>query len=164
MSRTDFFRNYDASQVRYVTLEFSNSGFGTLRYVTNHQSTVDLRLETGAPRNPDTVQTFTPAPFKAPEPEQSDENEVELNIAIAGVTGQILELMKGRNKQQPVYIVWREHLSGSTYPTVVFYFEMTNLQIEQLAANIKAAQPNYSGLDIARRYTTDDFPGLGTSR
>jgi|SRR5690554_5933534 len=158
-AREDFFRKLDASQTLYTTLEFYNSGFGVKRYVTAQQVDKDFRLEVNAPRDADTVVTFEAVSFLAPEPEQADE-DVSLEIVMSGAGLQIEEFMKQRVKREPTQVIWRQHLSGETYPVFVLPFELKELQLQELQAKLTAKQVNFAGLDISERYTTDRFPGL----
>lgn len=161
-AREDFFRNLDASQNIYTTLEFYNSGIGVKRYVTGQQEDLDLRLETDAPRNADTVVTFTAAAFSAPEPEQAD-GEVGLEVQIGGAGLEIEGFLNQRNKREPVEVIWRQHLSGQDYPVFVLKFELKEVALQELSATLSARPVNFAGLDIANRYTIDQFPGLGAS-
>lgn len=159
-AREDFFRKIDGSKILYTTLEFYNSGFGTLRYVTGQQTDKSFRLELDAPRNADTVVTFTAAPFQSPEPEIGEQGEVALETQIAGAGLEIEERLKSRVQTEVVQIVWRQHLSSETYPVYVLNFELKVAQVEELVTVLKAETINTSGLDVSERYTTDRFPAL----
>ena len=156
----DFFRKLDGSKTLHTTVEFYNSGFGVKRYVTGEQVDKSFTLETDAPRNANTSVVFTAAAFNAPTPDTGEQGDISLDIQIAGAGLQIEEMMRARVQTEPVQVIWRQHLTGETYPIIVLPFEINNVELNDLIATIQAASINTSGLDISERYTTDRFPGL----
>lgn len=162
-ARDDFFRKLDGSQSIYTTLEFYNSGFGVKRYITGQQADKALRLEADAPRNPDTVVTFTAAPFEAPEPIVGEQGDVALNARIYGAGLFIEEALRERVEEESIEMIWRQYLGNETYPVFVLVFEVNDVTTEEIMSIIKGETINTSGLDVSERYTTDRFPGLRRS-
>lgn len=165
-TRIQFFNSKPADQVLYTTLEIYHIDIGVLRYVTGQQFDKTFTLETDAPRNANETVTFEAVAFDAPEPEQGEDGEVSLDIQLGAVGIDVkskIKMITDAGWESPLEIVYRQHLSGETYPALVLEFEAETLTLQDLSAAIRAQQVNQAARDVAEIYTTDRFPGLSQS-
>src|SRR5690606_1319328 len=102
-----------------------NPNAGLRRFVTGQQFSREFTLETDAPRNAGELVEFEPFSFDAPEPEAGADGDVYLDVNLGAVGVEAKEYIDSvMNSWPPVLeVIWREHISGITYPTAVIKFE-----------------------------------------
>ena len=111
-TRIQFFNSKPADQVLYTTIGLFHTDIGVLRYVTGQQFDKEFTLETDAPRNADELVTFEAVAFDAPEPEQGETGEVQLDIQLGAVGIDVkskIKMITDAGWEQPLEVIYRQH-------------------------------------------------------
>jgi len=160
-----FLAQKPAAEREYRTLEFYHSDFSTpLRFVADFED-IDLTLESTAPRNASTSQTFTALAMDIQEPSEGLEGTQILSCSI-GATNDLLQdkmdLMTAGNAFEAIECIYRKYYSGdSSVPILVMYLSVTRVDFDGYTKNnIVAEDQDLASKSAGELYTLIRFPGL----
>lgn len=153
-------------QVIHHTLELWHPAFDAPIRVVRDRTSLDARLEAGAPRGAGTVVTFTPYAFDLVPPELVTSGVPQASLQIDNVSRDILaQIDRAVVSALPVTMIYRAFLSDrldegpETDPPLEM--TLTGISATPLRISAKAGFPNLLSRRFpALEYDLDRFPGL----
>jgi len=160
-----FLANKPPHEREYRTLEFYHVDFPSpLRFVKDFTD-IDFTLESTAPRDPSTLQSFAALSMSIVEPAENLDGVQILTCSI-GATNDFLQdqlnLITPANVFEPVEVIYRKYYSGNlTEPVKVLYLSMTSVEMQGYTKNsIIAEDQDIASKSSGELYTLDRFPTI----
>lgn len=161
-----FILNEPESWVEYRTLEIYHPAFSQVYRYVNGYADKDFTLESGAPRNPGALVTFTAAGFQVTEPVEREDNDQVLDVTFSNVDAtvhNILDQISGADYFDQIEVVYRKYYSGDTSEPAVspLYLNASAVTFtSSRAAAFTAEDTDLGTKRVGILYTTELFPGL----
>ena len=160
-----FLVNAPQAERQYKTIEFYHPDFPQLlRFVEDNVDRV-LPIESDAPRDPGTDQTFTAISMKIKEPTINDEANPVLRIRLGAVADEVndqIGFISGDGYLTPIEVIYRKYYSGDlTEPVTVFKLFASELSFASYTdVSFSAEDSIFTRKRSGELYTLERFPGL----
>jgi len=160
-----FLASAPEAQREYRTIEIYHSQLSqTFRLVKDYVNRTFM-LESDAPRDPSTLQTFTAVSMELTEPSENLDAEQILTVNLGTVGSEIQEELNAINGDglfEPIQIVYRKYYSGSlNEPVLILKLSISDVNFDSYTQVTLTCQDlDISNKSSGKLYTLEDFPGL----
>lgn len=159
-----FVSSMSEAQREFRTIEMYHPDFGLLRFVQNFIS-VDLTLESTAPRNPSALVTFAAISMSLSEPEENGEVEQVLTVNLGAVGNEVndkLQLITESGSLTPIELIYRKYYSGDlSEPVLVITMSVSDVSFKGYeAVSFTGEDTNFAIKRAGELYLLERFPTL----
>jgi hypothetical protein len=159
-----FVSSMPEAQREFRTIELFHPDFGLLRFVQDFKS-VNLTLESTAPRNASTSVTFTAISMSLTEPGENGQIEQVLSVNLGAVGNEVndkLEQITGAGSLTPIELIYRKYYSGDlSEPVLVLSMSVADVSFKSYeAVTFTGEDSNFAIKRAGQLYLLERFPTL----
>lgn len=160
-----FLSSAPQAQREYRTLEIYHPNFDELLRFVQDNVDRDLPIESTAPRDPNTTQTFIAIAMGIKEPAENDEATPQLRIKLGAVADEVndqINQISGDGYLTPIQVIYRKYYSGDlSGPVLVYELSAGNLEFKSYTeVNFTAEDADFARKRSGELYTLERFPTL----